>query len=128
LRSTLEGKATHVATNNPEREKMIRLDDIAVQNHISNIEYTIHDIHDILQSYYRVAKKRFVDNICSQAADYYLVTGPETPMKLFSPVFVSRLSKAKLEDIAGEDASVRRRRQNLRKEIRELEEGRKTLL
>ncbi|KAF7590639.1 hypothetical protein BBP40_002587 [Aspergillus hancockii] len=108
--------------------QVIRLQDIAVQNHMSNSEYTIQDIHDILQSYYNVARNRFVDNICIQAADYYLVNGPETPMKLFSPSFVNKLSKDKLAEIAGEDASVRRRRQNLKKEIRELEDGRKILL
>ncbi|KAE8147665.1 vacuolar sorting protein VPS1, dynamin [Aspergillus avenaceus] len=102
--------------------------DIIMQDHMSNDEYTVQVIHDILESYYKVARKRFVDNVCVQAADYFLVTGPETPMKLFSPAFVNRLSPEKLAEIAGEEASVRRRRANLRKEIRELEEGRKMLI
>ncbi|GMF67031.1 unnamed protein product [Aspergillus oryzae] len=84
---------------------VIRLEDLTVLNHMSNTEYTVHDIHDILESYYKVARKRFVDNICMQAADYHLVTGPETPFKLFSSSLVNRLSKDELKDIAGEDAS-----------------------
>ncbi|KAE8356356.1 P-loop containing nucleoside triphosphate hydrolase protein [Aspergillus coremiiformis] len=123
LKSILGDKVFHASGDVP----VIRLDDVMAQDHRSNVEYTVQDIHDILQSYYKVARKRFVDNICIQAADYYLVTGPETPMKLFSPSFVNRLSEAELDEIAGEDASVQRRRSNLRKEIRELEEGRKNL-
>lgn len=95
---------------------------------MSNTEYTVHDIHDILESYYKVARKRFVDNICMQAADYHLVTGPETPFKLFSSSLVNRLSRDELKDIAGEDASTVRQRINLKKTIRELEEGRRILL
>ena len=94
---------------------------------MSNSEYTVQDIHDILESYYKVARKRFVDNICMQAADYYLVTGPETPAKLFSSSLVNKLSNDELKDIAGEDASTVRRRMNLKKTIRELEEGRRIL-
>ncbi|BAE58758.1 unnamed protein product [Aspergillus oryzae RIB40] len=109
--------------NNSYGGEVIRLEDLTVLNHMSNTEYTVHDIHDILESYYKVARKRFVDNICMQAADYHLVTGPETPFKLFSSSLVNRLSRDELKDIAGEDASTVRQRINLKKTIRELEEG-----
>lgn len=36
-------------------------------------DHTVQDIHGILESYYKVARKRFVDNVCMQAVDYYLV-------------------------------------------------------
>lgn len=107
--------------------EVIRVSDIVHQRHMGNVEHTVQDIHDILKSYYKVARKRFVDNVAMQAADYYLVTGPETPMKLFSPSFVNSLTKEQLEEIAGEDAMLRRRRQQLKKEIQELREGRKIL-
>ncbi|KAE8415055.1 P-loop containing nucleoside triphosphate hydrolase protein [Aspergillus pseudocaelatus] len=107
--------------------EVVRLEDLTVLNHMSNSEYTVQDIHDILESYYKVARKRFVDNICMQAADYYLVTGPETPTKLFSSSLVNKLSNDELGDIAGEDASTVRRRINLKKTISELEEGRRIL-
>lgn len=107
---------------------MVRLSDIVDLQQMNNVEHTAQDIHDILQSYYEVARKRFVDNVCMQAADYHLVTGPATPMKLFSPSFVHSLSKEQLEEIAGEDPTVHRKRQQLKKEIQELEAGRKILL
>ncbi|KAB8238110.1 dynamin family protein [Aspergillus alliaceus] len=123
LRSSLEAKAGLDRNN----RQVVQLDDLSVSNHMSNTAYTIRDIHDILLSYYKVARKRFVDNILIQAADYHLVTGPEAPMKLFTPSFVQSLSKEQLQDIAGEDASTVRQRANLRKAIRELEDGRKIL-
>lgn len=54
-------------------------------HHMSNSKQTVEDIHDILKSYYKVTQKRFVDNMCVQAADFYLVTGPKAPMNIFSP-------------------------------------------
>jgi len=45
---------------------------------VGNMEHTVRDIHDILRSYYKVASKRFVDNVCMQGRDYHLITGPDT--------------------------------------------------
>lgn len=95
---------------------------------MSNVEHIVLEIHDILKSYYKVARKRFTDDICKQAADYFLVTGPESPLKLFSPSFVNDLSENQLEVIAGEDASLKRRRAALEKEIRNLDAGRRVLI
>lgn len=106
---------------------MIALDDI-VQNHpMSNAEHVVYEVHDILKAYYKVARKRFVDNVCMQAADYLLVTGPNNPLKLFSPQFVSSLTDNQLEEIAGEDAGLRRRRIALAKEVNDMEVGKKIL-
>jgi hypothetical protein len=34
------------------------------------------DLHDILQSHYKVARRRLVDSFRIQAADYHLTMGP----------------------------------------------------
>jgi hypothetical protein len=94
---------------------------------MSNISHVVQSIHDILKSYYKVARKRFADNLCMQAADFYLVTGPSSPLKLFSPNFVSGLTKQQLEDIAGEDAVLKRKRAALERTIKNLDAGRKVL-
>ncbi|EQL35389.1 hypothetical protein, variant [Blastomyces dermatitidis ATCC 26199] len=107
---------------------VVRLQDIVHQNHMSNLEHTVRDLHDILKSYYRVARKRFVDSVCMQAVDYHLIAGRQTPLKQFSPAFVQSLSAEQLSEIAGEDPKLRRKRAQLRKEIGELEAGRKILL
>jgi hypothetical protein len=94
---------------------------------MSNMTYTIQDISDILRSHYKVARKRFVDNICMQAAGYYLVNGPGTPMKLFSPSLVTCLTSEQLEEIADEDALLKRKRRQLLKEVADLKVAKKIL-
>lgn len=94
----------------------------------SNSEHAISDLHDILKSYYKVARKRFVDCVIKQAADHGLITGPETPVKLLSPTFVSELTPEQLEAIAGEDIITRRKRKQLKRDIENLEKGKKVLV
>lgn len=94
---------------------------------MSNAQHTVFEVHDILKAYYKVARKRFVDSVCMQAADYLLVTGPNNPLKLFSPEFVSALSDEQLEEIAGEDVGLKRKRAALEKEVRDMEVGKKIL-
>ena len=95
---------------------------------LSNTKHTIRDIHDILKSYYKVARKRFVDDVCKQAAAYHLVTGRDTPIGIFSPAFVTDLSTGELERIAGEGPTSRRRRIELQREIENLELGKQVLV
>jgi hypothetical protein len=94
---------------------------------MNNLQQTVQDIHNILKSYYKVARKRFIDNMCMQTADLKPVTGPEAPMKQFSPSWVYNLSPDQLENIDGEEASVRRKRKQLKKQVKDLETGRKIL-
>jgi len=49
-------------------------------------------------------------------------------VKLFSPSFVSELTQQQLEFIAGEDASTRRKRAELDREIANLDKGKKILI
>ena len=112
----------------PLHGKVVRLDEITGKtSNSNNLEHTVCDLHDILKSYYKVARKRFVDNVCMQAADFHLVTGPDTPIRVFSPAFVSKLGTKQLEAIAGEDALTKRKRAELTREIKSLEEGKKLL-
>jgi hypothetical protein len=103
------------------------MQDIVQTHSISNVEHIVQEIHDILKSYYKVARKRFTDNLCMQASDYYLITGPRSPLKLFSPTFVNELTEEQLAEIAGEDVGLRRKRAALMKEISGLEEGKSVL-
>lgn len=107
---------------------LIQVDDLDHHQHMSNFALTIQDLHNNLQSYYKVARRRFVDSICMQAAGYYLINGPETPMKLFSPSFVTSLTEEQLDGTAGEEAVLKRRRKLLKKEIGDLQTARRMLL
>ncbi|RWA03831.1 hypothetical protein EKO27_g11278 [Xylaria grammica] len=107
--------------------KVVRLDDITQNHPLGNADHVIFEIHDILRAYYKVALKRFVDNVRMQVADHLLVAGGETPLKLFSPTFVTAMTNEQLEEVAGEEPGVRRRRAALEKELGLLEQGRKIL-
>ncbi|RDW58965.1 uncharacterized protein DSM5745_11171 [Aspergillus mulundensis] len=109
--------------------KVVRVDDIkAAMPGMSNRDYMVQQVHDILQSYYNVAQARFIDNVCMQSANYFLLSGPKSPMKLLSPTFVYRLSDQELADIAGEDPVIHRQRLQLSKEIEDLEVAKRILL
>jgi hypothetical protein len=87
---------------------------------MSNEEYIVQDIHDILKSYYKVSRKTFVDNVCKQATIHSLLHSEQGPLGLFSPVFVSQLSATKLQDLAGEAPRLERSRAQLTKEMASL--------
>ena len=108
--------------------EVVSVKDMLEMSTASNADRTIQDLHDILKSYYKVARKRFVDVVCMQAVDYFLITGPTAPVRLFSPSFVSGLTEDQLDRIAGEDVSTRRKREELRREIENLTNGKKILI
>ena len=114
--------------NSGQHSKVVRLDDIKTTQSKSNAEHMVQDIHDTLKSYYKLARKRFVDNVVMQATDFHLLNGDDTPLDLFSPDFVNALSVDQLEDIAGEDIVLRRKRAVLKKQKADLEAGRKILI
>lgn len=87
----------------------------------SNAEHATETIHDTLEAYYKVAYKRFVDNVFSQAVDYKLLSGPESPLRLFTEQWVLGLNPKKLLSVAGESRRTRDFRERLKKEIGDLE-------
>ncbi|KAJ8126636.1 hypothetical protein O1611_g7002 [Lasiodiplodia mahajangana] len=104
---------------------MSQLNNLAVN--MANSTYTLECIHDILWSYYKVSLKRFIDVICQQAVQYYLLQGKCSPLEIFSMDMVLNLNEEELDTIAGEDASVRQRREKLDREITSLEDALKVL-
>ena len=63
-----------------------------------------------------------------QGAAYHLVTGPDTPLRVFSARFVTNMTDDELQDVAGDDALIRANRAALEKEIADLEAGSKIIL
>jgi hypothetical protein len=70
---------------------------------------------------------RYVDTICTQGTDYHLLNGKNSPLRIFSPLFVASLTPEQLEKIAGEDTSSNERRESLKREMDSLEEGQRLL-
>ncbi|KAL2760859.1 hypothetical protein ACRALDRAFT_1073466 [Sodiomyces alcalophilus JCM 7366] len=87
----------------------------------SNAEYAKENIHDTLKAYYKVAYKRFVDNVFMQVVNFRLLSSPSSPLRLFSETWVLDLSTEKLLAVAGESRRTREGRETLKKEIQDLE-------
>lgn len=93
----------------------------------SNPEQVKEDIHDILKSYYKVSRKRFVDFICRLVVEHALLDGSGSPLRVLTPELISTMSDEQLDIIAGEEASTRRERKRLKSEIKGLEAAMKVL-
>lgn len=120
-------KALESAARADPTERCVGLEKAITLAPIGNVEQTILDIHAILKSYYKVARKRFVDTVCMQGTDYHLLSSDDSPLRIFSPLFVSSLTNGQLESIAGEDPSSKRLRKTPKLEIEALEDGKKLL-
>lgn len=70
--------------------------------HLSNEDQAVNDIHDILKAYYKVAIKRFTDNVVLQVTERHFL-GPGGPVKNLSPELISVLDDDLLMEIAGEN-------------------------
>ncbi|KAK3175476.1 hypothetical protein K4F52_010237 [Lecanicillium sp. MT-2017a] len=125
MRDTLESKSSE-----PELllGKVVQLGSVAdaVKNK-SNVEHIKQDIHDSLGAFYKVARKRFVDNVFLQAVDHHLLNGPNSPLWLLSEEWVLQLSDDTLRTIAGESPLTLNKRQQLTKSVQDLQDAIKIL-
>ncbi|PMD52427.1 uncharacterized protein K444DRAFT_706517 [Hyaloscypha bicolor E] len=106
---------------------VVRLEDVMLSGPMGDTEHAVNDIYCILKAYYEIARRRYVDAICTQGTDYHLLNGKNSPLRIFSSLFVASLTPEQLEEIAGEDASSKERRENLKREMDSLEEGKRLL-
>ncbi|KAI3392113.1 hypothetical protein diail_6156 [Diaporthe ilicicola] len=89
----------------------------------SNPEQVREYLHDILESYYKISAKRFVDVICQQVIDHFLLNGEDSPLHVFDTDLVFDLSINVLEMVAGEDQATKQERERLEREIGRLEDA-----
>jgi hypothetical protein len=113
-------------TDDERSEPLLRLKDI-LGVVMSNDDHTVQDLHDTLKSYYKVARKRFVDAVCLQAVDHFLVSGKTSPLWIFSPHFIGKMSDTELHQIAGDEDETISRRNSLETELCSLKAGEKIL-
>jgi hypothetical protein len=124
LMKTLGNQNTESSNAKDINRDYIRLDHIAAYTDgTTNVGTVCGQIHDVLESYYTVARSRFVDNICSQVVDHFLLSGNQSPLRVFSPGHVLSMKVEKLDMIAGEDAVSRSRRETLTRTISKLKEA-----
>lgn len=87
----------------------------------SNPEQIREYLHDVLRSYYGISVKRFVDVVCQQVINHYLLNGKESPLHVFSTDLVLDLDARVLELVAGEDEATKQERARLTREIDSLQ-------
>ncbi|TVY45716.1 Interferon-induced GTP-binding protein [Lachnellula subtilissima] len=114
------------ATPDPQKEPLLRLSD-TITAFVSNEDHTVLDLHDTLEAYYKVARKRFVDAICLQAVDHCLISSGSGPLWLFSPQYVGQMSTSELTQVAGESDAAAGLRSRLVEEIANLKAGERIL-
>lgn len=94
--------------------------------HLSNETAAIHSIHDTVEAYYKVALKRFIDNVNIQCVERILL-GPDGPVNIFNPEYVGDLSAVEIASIAAEDFATSSTREELKLQISRLDEARKII-
>lgn len=99
-----------------------KLTDILKAANMSNEDAAIFEIHDILKAYYKVAIKRFVDNVVVQVVER-IYLGPEGPLRFISPGYVGALADEELRSIAGESRATVLERDRLSAQLTQLEQA-----
>ncbi|KAI0111863.1 P-loop containing nucleoside triphosphate hydrolase protein [Daldinia grandis] len=94
---------------------------------MSNSQYVQEYMHDLLKSYYKLSRKRFVDVVCQQAINHHLLRGEGSPLQIFSTQMVLNLNEDQLDMIAAEDAPVKLHRQKLGDDIKRFEHALRVL-
>lgn len=84
-------------------------------------------IHDVLQTFYENARGRFVDVVCQQVIDHFLLHAPDGPLSVFSQDVVIHMTADQLDTIAGEDTLSKDRREKLTNDISKMKQGLKVL-
>ncbi|KAM6482724.1 P-loop containing nucleoside triphosphate hydrolase protein [Trichoderma sp. SZMC 28011] len=83
----------------------------------SSFEERVLFMSNDLHFYYDLARHRFMDAVCQQAVDYYLLHDKDGPLAVLSDNVVMRMTAEQLEMIVGEDLAVKEKRERLTKEI-----------
>ena len=95
---------------------------IAATTNISNDDSAVYDIHDIVKSYYKVAMKRFLDNVIIQVVERHIL-GPNSPLRLFSSDFVDDSEDEEVKFIAAESSNTTITRSDLNMKLERLQKA-----
>lgn len=117
--SRLQESLAALAVRQPNGGHVVNLQAIAsgLSMNKSNPEQVHEYLHDILKSYYEVSAERFVDIVCQQVIDHFLLNGKSSPLHVFCTDLVLDIDAGALETIAGEDEATKQERERLAREI-----------
>ena len=97
-------------------------DHLINERHLSNDTAAVYEIHDKLKAYYKVAMKRFIDNVAIQVTERYYMDD-NGPLAFFSPAYIGELNDQELQRIAGENETTTNARNSLNVLLKQLEEA-----
>ncbi|QGA19055.1 hypothetical protein EYB26_006743 [Talaromyces marneffei] len=101
-------------------EYKLKFENVPKLRRTSNDTSAVHNIHDIVKSYYKVAMKRFLDNVIIQVVERH-VLGLNTPLRLFSSDFVDDLEDDEIKFVAAESSSISMARSDLTTKLERLQ-------
>lgn len=120
----LSSKLKSVEFTDNRQGRAISLGDIQATLRDKNRgKYIAEEVHDLIKSYYEIARDRFIDNIYLQVIAHGLVSGADGPLRLFCEKWVLNLKIEKLEAIAGESIHTREQRERLNGTIEALKQA-----
>ncbi|KAL4948261.1 P-loop containing nucleoside triphosphate hydrolase protein [Aspergillus filifer] len=90
----------------------VSLQSIMARVHLSNEDQAVYDIHDILKAYYKVALKRFADNVVIQVVERYIL-GATGPVRALNSDMINELDDEELLELAGENFVTSSKRNDL---------------
>ncbi|KAL4928186.1 dynamin family protein [Aspergillus undulatus] len=90
--------------------------------HPSNEDQAVNDIHDVLKAYYKVALKRFADNVVIQIVERYIL-GQDGPVRALCSDMVNDMDEGELLELAGESFVTSSKRQDLTAKCQRLQEA-----
>lgn len=119
-----EKKSTQFDKSKANPAKVISTEDVqSTMRDKDDGKYIAEEVHDLIKSYYEVARDRFIDNIYLQIITHHLVSGEQSPLRLFSEAWVLGLAQERLDAIAGESSQTRSQRERLTRRIQDLSEA-----
>ncbi|KAI2823747.1 hypothetical protein CBS147321_11058 [Aspergillus niger] len=107
---------------NEENMYNIDVKELLIRAHQTNNDQAVDDIHDILKSFYKVAMKRFNDNVVVQVVERCIL-GDEGAFQALTPEMIGDLTDRALEDIAGENYATSSARNDLISKIDRFQRG-----
>lgn len=81
--------------------------------HEANTSHANDEVHDALKAYYKIAAKRFQDNLYMQAVVHALMSGEETPLGVFSQGWVIGLGREELDRLVGDSETTKEKRRRI---------------
>ena len=100
----------------------VNLKSLAETAHLSNEDKAVNDIHDILKAYYKVALKRFTDNVVIQVVERCYLSS-KGPVKSMSAEYIGGFTDTDLNNLAAENYATASSRNDVDAKLERLEKA-----